>query len=58
MEQIIVGSVEQLYENVKGKDVYIYEAKSVAIRTCKSLEIMGMHVLGFVVSKKYDNPCQ
>lgn len=41
MEQIIVGSVEQLYENVKGKDVYIYEAKSVAIRTCKSLKIMG-----------------
>lgn len=44
MEQIIVGSVEQLYENVKGQDVYIYGAKSVAIRICKSLEIMGVRM--------------
>lgn len=33
MEEIIAGNVEQLCENVKGKDVYIYGAKSVALRT-------------------------
>lgn len=58
MEEIIVGIVEQLYENVKGQNVYIYGAKSVAIRTCKSLEIMGDACTWFCSIKKYDNPCQ
>ena len=44
MEEIIVGSVEQLYENVKGQNVYINGAKSGAIRTCNSLEIMGVRM--------------
>ena len=44
MEEIIVGSVEQLYENVKGQNVYIYGAKSFDIRKCKSLEIMGVRM--------------
>ena len=38
MEEIIAGNVEQLCENFKGKDVYIYGAKSVALRTCKCAE--------------------
>lgn len=60
MEEIIAGNVEQLCENVKGKDIYIYGAKSVALRTCKCLEIMGggTRVLGYVVSNRYDNPKQ
>ena len=38
MEEIIVGNVEQLFECVKGKDTYIYGAKSIAQRVCKCLE--------------------
>ena len=38
--------------------IYIYGAKSVAIRTCKSLEIMGDACTWVCSIKKYDNPCQ
>lgn len=41
MEEIIVGNVEQLFECVKGKDTYIYGAKSIAQRVCKCLENWG-----------------
>ena len=43
MEEIIAGNVEQVCENFKGKDVYIYGVNSVALRTCKCLKIMGVH---------------
>lgn len=43
MEEIIAGNVEQLCEKVKGKDVYIYGAKCVVLRTCKWLEIMWVY---------------
>lgn len=61
MEEIIVGNVEQLFECVKGKDTYIYGAKSIAQRVCKCLENWGGYgasVLGFLVSDRYNNPYQ
>lgn len=59
MEEIIVGNVEELCDKVKGKMVYIYGAKSVALRVWKTLELSkngGTEVVGFLVSNRYDNP--
>ena len=56
MDEVMVGSVEQLYEEAKRKGVYIYGAKKVALRTYKYLEIRGVKINGYVVSNRYNNP--
>lgn len=58
MDEVLIGNIEQLYEETKGVDVYIYGAKSVALRAFKYLEIMGggTNLKGYVVSNRYNNP--
>lgn len=46
MEEVIVGNIEELCEKVQGREVYIYGAKTIALRTCKVLEFSGGRTFG------------
>lgn len=42
MNEIVVGNVKQLWEQTKGHKIYVYGAKSIAIRTGKYIEYLGV----------------
>lgn len=55
MEVKFAKSLKQLKEFVD-EDVYIYGARTVAMRTSHFFSSNEINVKGFIVSQKYDNP--
>lgn len=53
---IVVNNTEILYEQCKGRSVYVYGAKTIAQRACYFLESRGIKVEAFLVSNRYENP--
>lgn len=56
MIEILIGNTSQLYEEVENENVYIYGAKTVAMRTERFLNFKGIDSKAFLVSNKYENP--
>ena len=56
MERIEARSVEELYHGSKGREVYIYGAKTIAQRACYYLKSQGIETRAYVVSDKHENP--
>jgi acetyltransferase-like isoleucine patch superfamily enzyme len=58
MEVSIINNVEELYHvgaNAVG-GLFIYGAKTIAMRTCKYLQSQGIEPKAFLVSNRFDNP--
>ena len=55
MQMVCAKSLKQLQDYVEG-EIYIYGARTVAMRTYDYLVNNGKKVKGFIVSQKYDNP--
>ena len=52
----IINSLTQLDSIKVDSPIYIYGAKTIAIRVCMYLENIQNGVKGFLVSSKYENP--
>lgn len=58
MESVVVNHMESLYQQCQDRRIFIYGAKTAAQRTYYYLESRGVTVDSFIVSNRYDNPCE
>lgn len=56
METVVVNNVNELYHQAFGHEVFIYGAKTIALKTNDYLYSQGINAVSFIVSKKYVNP--